>query len=278
MGIQYRNQSYKLNIIMIHLLLLVPLMVAGHPSQHGGQHHGDGHDDQCVDISRYSEVQYNISVAPICTYRANRVCNTQVGTACVSIPHQDCQVIGYSKCSSDVFTQTFNDDSVDTLSFTTKQCQQDGFQILNENHKVPVCRNVTREQCDSKWVLNAVGEKVWAGNENCQLKTLEECTLVEKENPTQVPVWKCFDDQIIKYNVPVIRQVSVEAYKTTCEAAAYAQCETTHETKCVDLDYEECSDTVEPACFGCPTPATAGCGMEFRTPYQKYDHRLKCIV
>merc|ERR1711878_218947 len=278
MGIQSSVQSYKVNIIMMHLLLLLPLIVTAHPDQHGGHHHGDGHDDQCVDISRYSEVQYNISVAPICTYRANRVCNTQVGTACVSIPHQDCQVIGYSKCSSDVFTQTFNDDSVDTLSCTTKQCQQDGFQTLNENHKVPVCKNVTREQCDSKWVLNAAGEKVWAGNENCKLKTWEECTLVEKVHPSQIPVWKCHDGAILNYNVPVIRQVSVEAYTTTCEAAAYAECETVLDTKCVDLDYEECTDVVEPVCFGCPTPSAPGCGMEFRTPYQKYDHRLKCIV
>jgi len=278
MGIQSSVQSYKVNIIMMHLLLLLPLIVTAHPDQHGGHHHGDGHDDQCVDISRYSEVQYNISVAPICTYRSSRKCVSQKGTSCVAIPKQQCQIVGYSKCSSSVTVHQFNDDAVDSLSFQAKKCVRDGFQILNENHKVPVCRNVTREQCDSKWVLNAVGEKVWAGNENCKLKTWEECTLVEKENPTQVPVWKCFDDQVIKYNVPVIRQVSVEAYKTTCEAAAYAQCETTHETKCVDLDYEECSDTVEPACFGCPTPATAGCGMEFRTPYQKYDHRLKCIV
>merc|ERR1712242_135449 len=243
----------KLNIIMMHLLLLVPLMVAGHPSQHGGHHHGDGHDDQCVDISRYSEVQYNISVAPICTYRASRVCNTQVGTACVSIPHQDCQVIGYSKCSSDVFTQTFNDDSVDTLSFTTKQCH-------------------------SKWVLNAAGEKVWAGNENCQLKTWEECELVDKKSASQVPIWKCSDAEIINYNVPVIRQVAVNYYATKCVAAAYAQCTTRQESQCTEVEYEECTDVIEPTCFGCGNPAAPGCGMEFRVPYQKYDHRLKCIV
>jgi len=262
----------------MHLLLLVPLMVAGHPSQHGGHHHGDGHDDQCVDISRYSEVQYNISIAPICTYRSTRVCNKQIGTACVSIPHQDCQVIGYSKCSSDVFTGTFNDDSVDSLSFTTKKCVQDGFKNLIEKNKVPVCKPVTKEVCDSKWVLNAVGEKVWAGNSNCQFKTVEECELVENTNPTQVPVWKCEDDAIISYNVPVIRQVSVNYYATKCQAAAYAQCSTRQETQCSEVEYEECTDTVEPTCFGCATPGAGNCGMEFRTPYQTYDHRLKCIV
>merc|ERR1739848_221219 len=276
MGIQSSRQSYKLN--MLRLLILLPLMVTAHPSQHGGDHHGDGHDDQCVDISRYSEVQYNITIAPICTYRASRVCNKQIGTACVSIPHQDCQVIGYSKCSSDVFTGNFNDDSVDSLSFTTKKCFQDGFKTLNENNKVPVCREVTKEVCDSKWVLNAAGEKVWAGNSNCQLKTVEECELVENDNPTQVPVWKCEDDVVINYNVPVIRQVSVDYYATKCRAAAYSQCTTRQETQCVEVEYEECTDIVEPTCFGCATQGAANCGMEFRTPYQTYDHRLKCIV
>jgi len=262
----------------MQLLILLPLLVAGHPSKHGGNHHGDGHDDLCVDISRYSEVQYNISYAPICTYRSARVCTKQIGTACVSIPHQDCQVIGYSKCSSDVSTGNFNDDSVDSFTFTTKKCVEDGFKTLNENHKVPVCRNVTREQCDSKWVLNAVGEKVWAGNENCQTKTWEECELVDKLNPTQVPVYKCFDDEVISYNVPVIRQVAVDYYATKCVAAAYAQCSTRQETQCVEVEYEECTDIVEPVCFGCEVGIPGTCGMEFRVPYQTYDHRLKCIV
>ena len=152
------------------------------------------------------------------------------------------------------------------------------YEVLSKLHLILLYRNVTKEQCDSKWVLNAAGEKVWAGNENCQLKTWEECTLVEKKNPTQVPVWKCTDDKVINYNVPVIRQVAVNYYATKCVAAAYAQCTTRQESQCTEVEYEECTDVIEPICFGCGTPAAPGCGMEFRVPFQKYDHRLKCIV
>ena len=32
----------------------------------------------------------------------------------------------------------------------------------------PRCRNVTKQDCVTKWELNAQGRKVWAGNEECR--------------------------------------------------------------------------------------------------------------
>ena len=190
------------------IVLILPALVAAFPDG-SGHHHGDGHDNQCVDISKYSEIKYNISVTDLCSYRTARVCNKKVNTACVAIPEQKCKVVGYAKCASDVFTKTVNDDGVDRLPFHGKDCYQSGTKPLNENHKKPECKNVTREQCDSKWVLNAAGEKVWAGNENCVLKTWEECTLVDTFKKTEVPVYTCKDSDAIFYNVPVLNKISL---------------------------------------------------------------------
>lgn len=260
---------------MLCVLLLFGVAVAGAA---GGDHHGDGHDDQCVDVSRYSEVQYNISTAPICTYRVSRKCETKMDTACVSMPKQECEVIGYSRCKSEVFTRVLHDDTIQTVDFHSKTCQQDGYQVLNDHHQVPECHNVTREHCDSKWVLDSEGNKVWAGNENCVTKTWEECVLVDKPNPVQVAVWKCFDDQVISYDIPVLKEVTADGYTTKCEADAYAQCTTSHVLQCTDVQYQECTDVVQPVCIGCSVPGNPDCGVNFRIPYQTYDHRLTCIV
>ena len=250
---------------MFSLLFLLPL-VSAFP---GGDHHGDGHDEHCVDISKYSEILYNVTTADVCTYRASRVCTKKLNSACVGIPQQSCSVVGYSKCASEAFSKLVHDDTVESLPFTGKTCVEDGFETLNEHHKTPVCHNVTREQCDSKWVLNALGEKVWAGNENCEERTYEECELVDVPNPVQVPVYRCYDDGTIFYNIPVLKEIEVSGYITKCAAAAYAECTTTTHQECVEVEYEECTDILEPFCFG---------SMEFRVPYQTYDHRLKCIV
>ena len=246
------------------LLVLVPL-VSAFP---GGDHHGDGHDDHCVDISRYSDILYELTVKDLCTYRTSRVCNKKTSSACVPIPTQDCRVVGYADCSSDELRVTVHDDNVEPNFFTPKDCVEDGYQTLNEHHKKPVCKNVTREHCDSKWVLNAAGEKVWAGNDNCETKTWEECTLEDIVDPIQVPKWKCSEGTAINYNVPVIKEISLPYYQTRCAAAAYAECTTTNKQECVEIEYEECTDIVEPFCLG---------DMKFNVPYQTFDHRLKCI-
>merc|ERR1712088_842156 len=46
--------------------------------------------------------------------------------------------------------------------------------------KVPVCRNVTKQNCVTNWeVVN--GQKVWAVNEKCSPVTWQDCKLEEVE-------------------------------------------------------------------------------------------------
>ena len=43
----------------------------------------------------------------------------------------------------------------------------------------PRCRNVTKQDCVTKWELNSQGRKVWAGNEECRPVTWQKCELEE---------------------------------------------------------------------------------------------------
>ena len=75
--------------------------------------------------------------------------------------------------------------------------------------KITHCETVTKEVCDSKWVINQAGEKVWGGNENCKEKTWDDCKLVDREMTEEVPTWICQDDSPITYLAPVLRDEEV---------------------------------------------------------------------
>lgn len=251
---------------MIHLLFLIGL-VSGYPTE-GGDHHGDGHDANCVDISKYSEVMYNISTADLCTYKSRRSCQVRTSPACLQIPITTCSAAAYADCRSVPFTQIMKDDASVTETFVGKECAQSGTQTLIEVLQEPVCKNVTKEQCDSKWVVNAAGEKVWAGNENCQMITWEDCHLMDVAHPLEVPTYSCHDLPAVTYTLPISNTVEVTGYKSQCEAKAYADCQTNYVQECTELEFEECEDIIEPTCFG---------QIQIKIPYQTYDHRLKCI-
>merc|ERR1712037_595204 len=262
MGISHLDTNQP-TINMLHLLLLVGL-VSGFP---GGDHHGDGHEENCVDISSYSEIQYNTSTADLCTFKVRRSCQTKTSPACVQIPIQECKAKAYPDCKSVPFTQVMKDDSSSEASFVPKDCFESDSQTLIEVHQKPVCETVEKEQCESKWVVNKLGEKVWAGNENCQVITWEDCKLVDVPHPIEVPTYTCTDLPAIHYSVPSFNEVEVTGYRTECQAAASAECQTNY-VQCSDVEFEECQDIIEPLCFA---------QMMIQIPYQTYDHRLKCI-
>ena len=246
-------------------LLLSCSLVSAFP---GGNHHGDGHESNCVDISVYGDLQYNETVADVCTYKKIRHCETRNNQACASIPLTTCSASANAACVNTPFSQTVREDSTEQLSFVGKECFESGSETLIEYQQKPVCTTVTKEQCDSKWVVNEFGEKVWAGNENCKDVTWEDCKLESIPHPIVVPTYTCQDKAVIQYTKPTFSEIDVTAYTAKCQAAAFADCSTNYVQECVELEYEECTDSFEEVCFG---------AMTFRIPFQEYDHRLKCI-
>merc|ERR1712193_84285 len=119
-------------------------MGAGFP---GGDHHGDGHEDGCVDISRYSDILYNVTEASICSYVSRRTCVKHKRSACVSVPIKTCRAVAYPDCSNEAFTVRMHNDKVVGKQFVGKQCKEQGFHTLIENHKKAVCEQVTKYVC-----------------------------------------------------------------------------------------------------------------------------------
>ena len=252
---------------MLQLLFLASslLLVSSSPT---GDHSGGSHEENCVDISRYSEIFYEESFHDICTFRTARSCTSATSSACVGVPVSECEVVGYAKCTSTSFTSLEHDDTVIPTSFTPKECSESGVQTLLEVHQEPFCQNVTKQQCDSKWIVDSTGAKVWDGNENCEEVSWEDCSLRDITTPITVPIYTCSDQSSITYPLPSFHEIEVTGYKTNCVAAAYPLCTSSTVQKCADVTYEQCEDIVTAVCFG---------GLSFRVPFQTYDHRLKCL-
>jgi len=250
----------------------------------GGQHRGqDGHDQNCVDISRYSEVQFNASLAEFCTYQVKQQCQKHQQQVCAAVPTMTCSLEAATECSqSTAGQQQVRNDQIEQRQFTPKVCQQSGTQTIDQSRQRPVCKQVTKPlHCESKWIVNDQGEKVWAGNENCQAVTAEECTLETYVIPIQVPVYACADGGApLTYNEPLAASESVTTYAVNCEAAAKTECVTTStQRQCISVEVKDCVDEVVPVCTtGQGQALGADMVQSFQVPYQTFDHRLKCLA
>ena len=253
----------------ILLITILSLASAGRVTR-SADHHGDGHDDNCVDISKYGPVVYNETTSEVCSYKLKTSCTKRSQQVCTTVPVAECNIVGYTNCENTKTTVTVRDDSIVGQQFTRQNCVVGSQkETLTEVKKMPVCKNVTKQQCDTVWVVNDLGEKVWAGNDNCEEVTWEDCTLEDRIVEQEVDVWVCTPDtEPISYQILSTNTVDVVKVGTVCEARADPVCTYTSVQRCVTVEWEDCLDTVKPNCI------TAG----FKTPYQEYDHRLRCSV
>jgi len=159
---------------------------------------------------------------------------------------------------------------LETHQFVKQDCVvSDQKETITEMKKMPVCRNVTKQQCDTKWVVNEQGEKVWAGNENCEEVTWEDCTLEDKVITQEVDVWECNPSpEPTFYHTLVESSVDVITYDMVCQPRAHPVCTHSSEVQCKTVEWEDCTDVIIPSCFN----------TYFKVPYQEYDHRLRCSV
>ena len=252
------------------IIFLTILSLAAGGVQRNGDHHGDGHDEQCVDISRYLPLQYEESTPEICSYKVDTQCTKRSKEVCVSVPITECKINGYTDCKNVPTTKQVRDDKLQDEYFSEQLCSiSREKKVITEVKQMPVCKTVSKQQCDSKWVVNEQGEKVWAGNENCKEVTWEDCTLEDKIVTQEVDVWDCTPAPTpIVYQSAVLANVDVTLTRRQCTAKATPVCSQTTEQRCKTVEWEDCYDSIIPHCNK----------FNVRVPYQEYDHRLRCAV
>ena len=248
------------------LSTILALSLVGHVLV--ADHHGDGHDDQCVDISRYGELQYNVSTKNVCTYKIDRICSKKSNQVCVSVPKEDCTVVGFVDCNNRAEVSTQRCDMTGEEHFVTQDCKQDGVEVLEEVKKMPVCTTVTKQQCDSKWVINNQGEKVWDGNENCKDVSWEDCTLEDRVITEEVPTYTCNNGETLTYSSHIVKEEDVTSYRKTCQPRGNPVCTQSNEIECTTVEWEDCRDELIETCKP----------FIFNIPYQTFHHTLRCSI
>ena len=113
------------------------------------------------------------------------------------------------------------------------------------------------------------GFKVWAGNDNCEEVTWEDCSLEDRIVTQEIDVWECTPEtQPILFQTVTVNSIDVTTSNRVCAPRADPVCTQTTEEKCKTVEWEDCKDIIVPNCIS----------ANFKTPYQEFDHRLRCSV
>ena len=224
--------------------------------------------DNCVDVSRYGPVYYNSTKEEVCTSSIQTTCVPRSEKVCVNVPNTDCIFNSGADCTNVPSTHTVRCDRTEERSFTPKKCVPNGYKTISEVKKVPHCKNVTKDVCDSKWIIDASGNKVFADNVNCRQKTWQKCKLVDKVHTEKVPVKKCVDDEDVWYLTPVFDTMELTSYKRLCSAVGGASCKVTHIEECTEVIWSDCTDRVERSCEPVST----------NIPSQEFSHLKRCAI
>ena len=226
--------------------------------------------DNCVDISKYGPLEFNDTTAEMCCYKMTTICTPRTEEICVDVPSFKCEVVGYTECDNAPTVTTVRDDEIGHEQFYGQECvESKRKEVISEVKKMPVCHNVTKQQCDTKWVVTPEGEKVWAGNENCKNVTWEDCTLEDRIITQEVDVFDCSrSNNPIEFQYPITKNSEVKTVSGLCQAKASTVCTQSSQVKCKTITWQDCDDVIEQNCFS----------SFFRLPYQEFDHRLRCSV
>ena len=241
-----------------------------HDTHKQDQHDNHDHDeDDCVDVSKYSQLEYKTTRDNICTYRVERTCWPRSERVCIILPSTQCTMEAGYTCDTQVREEMVRCDETQTNTFTPRKCVPDGSQtVLRETKQVPQCRNVTQQVCDSRWEINQYGQKVFASNENCRDKTWEQCELVDKVVEDVVPALICLDEPAETYMTLMAKEELTTLTQSTCSATGGAVCVVSSVSDCTEVTWTECEEKVVTEC----QPVTV------KIPFQEKEHRRRCII
>merc|ERR1712242_100146 len=246
------------------ILLGLLILVATASIRGEGDNPEDGHndDDNCVDVSIFGPVEFEEENTEVCSYRLNTTCTKKSTEICMDVPVTNCEVFAYTDCDTQETTEEVRDDSIEVSEYIKQSCVVSSKrEQLSELKRIPVCKNVTRQLCITKWVVDMTGEKIWAGNDDCEDVIWEDCTLENSVVTQEVDTWDCSPDtEPVFYQTPSTKLSSTASQSRVCEAKAHPICSHTAQEQCKTVEWSDCYDEIVPTCFT----------VTLRTPFQQF--------
>ena len=213
-------------------------------------------------------MSYNITTDQVCNYQVNRMCVPREQEICIQVPKTTCELEVNTECTNIPQDNYVRCDTTQQRPFTPKHCYDDGFTVLKEIKKMPVCHKVTKQVCDSEWEVNDQGEKVFVANNNCREVMWDDCQLEDKVVEEQVPKKTCVDQPTTSFLEPLQRKEKVRSYNRQCTPSGGPVCTESEVTECTTVSWMDCKESVAVDCNI----------LTIHTPHQEYEHLLRCNV
>ena len=121
----------------------------------------------------------------------------------------------FSECTMGMEEQTAQQTKLAPKLFIERACKT-GKKTVPHHKMVPECKNVTKQNCVTLWETDPNGDQVWAGKEDCEPVTWQECHLVPKEVKFIVPEVTCFEKERLWYHEPEPQNATEMTNTFTC--------------------------------------------------------------
>merc|ERR1719315_696930 len=224
-------------------------------------------DLHCVDVSTYEDVVWDDVPTKKCTATFPKKLNNKQKELCEDVTTLQCSVVGYTECKMEMESKSYKSYEMETHYFDVQKCHE-STTIEYHKKKKSVCKDVTKQNCVTKWEILPSGEKVWSGNEDCEPVTWNECKLVEYKVPFKVPAIVCVDAEKIPWNDCKEVYKHQMTSKMTCTPKSAVECSPISSRLCTTFTWQESYQEVVPEC-------ETG---YISKPRQEVSHKKKCLL
>jgi len=238
----------------------------------GGRRVDDGSErysrEHCVDVSTYGLISFNDVSTTVCDTIFEKKCEDKSAQVCLDVTEMNCHVEPYTDCKMSYEEVPYRSYDMVKKEYNTLTCTE-STEVVQQTKTAPECKNVTRQNCVTKWKFDSNGKKVWAGNEDCEDVTWEECKLVARTVDFTVPKVDCLEDgKVIPYMSVVDTKKTQTISKMLCDVKSVQSCMPMASTVCETVEYQECAEVPVERCFE----------RDFSEPSQEKLHKEKCIL
>jgi len=252
-----------------------------HGSHHGSHSHSHSHSDSplgkdphgndfCVDVSRYGHVAVNATWLEVeDTCNVEQICKWKNQTVCGDVTNMQCSIVAYTECKTTQVEEKCTK-PVEEIKWADQWWCDERPNTTTHFKEMPVCKNVTKQNCVTKWEMDDQGNKYWAGNEDCEPVTWQECNITLVEKDFKIPKVDCHTENVPQIPYCDRKQVDSTRKRTTvkCEVQKTQSCKPTTVEKCVTIDVTDCRDE--------PVPGESH--VAIWKPYQERLHLQKCLL
>lgn len=221
----------------------------------------------CVDVSTYGDVVFEPTTREKCDTTFQKQCETKSEQVCDEVTEIQCEIVPYTECAMTMESAPYKSHEMVPKTLKKKVCSE-GMDVVQHTKMMPECRNVTKQNCISKFETDENGNQVWAGNEACEPVTWRECKLVPRQVDFKVPKINCEEGEEVPYTDCEEAEKTQMITKMTCEVKHTTDCKPVTSTKCGSVQYQECTEEPEETCEE----------VEMRIPKQERELKKKCLL